>query len=170
MKIDPTDAKILELLQEDGAQSAGAIGEAVGLTQNPCWKRIRRLEDAGVITGRVALVDAAKVGMRAVVFVSVRTNQHSEDWLENFSAAVSEIPEVVEFYRMSGNVDYLLKVLVADISDYDRIYKRLTTIPGLFDVSSSFAMEQIKYTTAVPVRTSDASGFADTPDLANPKK
>ena len=152
--IDDIDLAILRELQRDCSRSVEAIGKAVGLTQNPCWRRIRRLEEEGVITGRVALVDPSKVGAGVVVYVSIRTNQHSEKWLDQFSKAVANVPGVVEFYRMSGDVDYLMKILVRDIADYDRIYKELIRASELYDVSSTFAMEQMKYTTAVPLPTS----------------
>ena len=155
VEIDSIDIAILRELQRDCSRSVQAIAQCVGLTQNPCWRRIRRLEDEGVIRGRVALIDPAAVGAGVVVFASIRTNQHSEEWLDHFSRAVSGIPGVVEFYRMSGDIDYLLKILVHDIADYDRIYKELIRAAELYDVSSSFAMEQIKYTTAVPLPEPD---------------
>lgn len=131
--------------------SVNALSDAVGLSPTPCWKRVRRLEEAGVITGRVTLVDRATVGLGVTVFVSIRTAAHDEAWLETFAAGVRRIPEIVEFYRMAGEIDYLLKVVCADIADYDRIYKQLIRVAKLNDVSSSFAMEQIKYTTEVPL-------------------
>ena len=127
------------------------IAERVGLSASPCWRRIQKLEEAGVIQGRVALLDAEKLNVGVTVFVSVRTNQHSMEWAEKFCRAVAEIPEVVEFYRMSGAVDYLLRVVVPDIAAYDTVYKRLIRVADLYDVSSAFAMERIKYTTALPV-------------------
>jgi Lrp/AsnC family transcriptional regulator len=150
-EIDSIDRAILSELQQDCSRSVHEIGERVGLTQNPCWRRIRRLEEVGLIRKRVALLDAAGLGAGVTVFVTVRTNQHSDAWLEDFAEAVAKIPEVVEFYRMSGQIDYLLKILVADIDDYDRIYKKLIQSAELSDVSSSFAMEQLKYTTSVPI-------------------
>ncbi|MEE2673169.1 MAG: Lrp/AsnC family transcriptional regulator [Myxococcota bacterium] len=149
--MDSIDQAILRELQQDCSRSVQEIGAAVGLSQSPCWKRIRRLEEAGVLQGRVALVDPAKVGLNVTVFVTIRTNQHNEAWLDRFGTAVASIPEVIEIYRMSGDVDYLLKILAADIDDYDRIYKKLIRSVEMFDVSSSFAMEQLKYTTAVPL-------------------
>ncbi|MEB2551650.1 Lrp/AsnC family transcriptional regulator, partial [Burkholderia gladioli] len=125
----------------------------VNLSQTPCWKRIQRLKDTGAIRAQVALCDARKLGVGTTVFVAVRTNQHTEEWARSFTQAVCDIPEVVEVYRMSGETDYLLRVVVADIADYDRVYKHLIRSVPLFDVSSSFAMEQIKYSTALPVRT-----------------
>lgn len=148
---DSLDLAILSELQEDCSRPVQAIAESVGLTQNPCWRRIRRLEEEGVIRKRVALLDPARTGAGVVVFVNIRTNQHNDEWLAQFSEAVSNLPNVVEFYRMSGDVDYLLKILVHDIADYDRIYKELIRVAEMNDVSSSFAMEQIKYTTAVPL-------------------
>ena len=149
--IDSIDRAILRELQQDCSRSVQEIGAAVGLSQSPCWKRIRRLEESGVLKGRVALIDPARVGLSVTVFVTIRTNQHNEAWLDRFATAVASIPEVIEIYRMSGDVDYLLKILAADIDDYDRIYKKLIRSVEMFDVSSSFAMEQLKYTTAVPL-------------------
>jgi len=149
--IDSIDLAILGELQADSSRSAGEIAAAVGLTHNPCWRRIKRLEADGYIRGRVALLDARKLGANVTVFVSIRTSQHNERWLREFAEGVKRIPEVVEFYRMSGDIDYLLKVLVADIAEYDRVYKEIIAAAELHDVSSSFAMEQIKYTTAIPL-------------------
>ena len=151
MNLDSIDRALLRELQTDCARSVAEIGAAVGLSQSPCWKRIRRLEEAGVIRGRVALLDSNQVGVGIAVFVTIRTNQHNEEWLRRFASGVMEIPEVVELYRMSGDVDYLLKVLVSDIAEYDRIYKKLIEVAELNDVSSSFAMERIKCTTAIPL-------------------
>ena len=150
-ELDSIDARILAALQRDASQSIEQIAQTVGLSQNPCWRRIKRLEAEGVIERRVALVDPATVGVGVTVFVFVRTSQHNDAWLRKFARGVSAIPEVVEFYRMSGDVDYLLKILVADIADYDRIYKQIIRVADLQDVSSSFAMERIKYTTEVPL-------------------
>ncbi len=127
------------------------LSEAVGLSQTPCWKRVRRLEAEGFIRARVALVDPARLGLGVTVFVQVRTSHHDATWLNQFAQAVAALPEVVEFYRLSGEIDYLLKVVCADIADYDRVYKRLIATAEMHDVSSSFAMEQIKYTTEIPV-------------------
>jgi Lrp/AsnC family transcriptional regulator len=151
VEIDRIDRQILQTLQHDATISIQAIGERVGLSHNACWRRIKRMEEAGIIRKRVALVDAAAVGRGVTVYVTVRTANHSESWLEKFARGVTALPEVMEFYRMSGEVDYLLKVLVADIAEYDRFYKKLIAIVPLYDVSSSFAMEQVKYTTEVPV-------------------
>jgi Lrp/AsnC family transcriptional regulator len=151
-RMDATDRQLLELLQQDTTRPLAELGALVGLSATPCWKRIQRLEREGVIRARVALLDPARVGAGVTVFVSLRTGQHSREWLEQFAATVQRMPEVMEFYRMAGDVDYMLRVVVPDIAAYDAVYKRLTEIPGLTDVTSRFAMETIKYSTAVPVR------------------
>ncbi|ACR28204.1 Lrp/AsnC family transcriptional regulator [Burkholderia glumae] len=150
--MDHIDRKLLELLQADATLPISELAQKVNLSQTPCWKRIQRLKDTGAIRAQVALCDARKLGVGTTVFVAVRTNQHTEEWANTFTRAVREIPEVVEVYRMSGETDYLLRVVVADIADYDRVYKLLIRTVPLSDVSSSFAMEQIKYSTALPVR------------------
>ncbi len=152
--LDGIDLSILDELQRDASRSVEQIARAVGLSQNPCWRRIKRLEHEGVIARRVAIVDPAKLDVCVTVFVSVRTNQHNDEWLEQFTRGVRDIPEVVEIYRMSGDVDYLLKILVRDIAEYDRIYKKLIRVADLYDVSSSFSMEQLKYTTQIPLPSS----------------
>ena len=149
--LDTIDRRILALLQEDTTLAIAEIGEKVGLSATPCWKRIKRLEREGIIKRRVAILDRDKLGLGVTVIVAVRTASHSEDWLENFSAGVSRIPEVVEFYRMSGEIDYLLKIVARDIADYDRIYRKLTKVADLHDVTSSFAMQEIKSTTSLPL-------------------
>jgi Lrp/AsnC family transcriptional regulator len=149
--LDRIDRKILDILQSDATASLATLSDRVGLSQTPCWKRVKRLESEGFIVGRVTLLDREKLGLGVTVFVAIRTNRHDEDWLRAFADAVSAIPEVVEFYRMSGEVDYLLKIICADIADYDRIYKKLIRSAQMFDVSSSFAMEQIKSTTRIPL-------------------
>ena len=149
--MDQTDRMILACLQEDATMPLAEIARRVGLSSTPCWRRIQKLEEAKVIRGRVALLDGAKLNVGLTAFVSIRTNQHSHDWLETFAKVVSEMPEVVEFYRMSGDVDYLLRVVVPTVEAYDAFYKRLIAKIELSDVSSSFAMEQIKYTTALPL-------------------
>jgi Lrp/AsnC family transcriptional regulator len=151
MPLDEFDRKILTCLQHDATIPVAEIAERVGLSTSPCWRRIQKLEEAGVIQARVALLDAAKLNVGVTVFVSVRTNQHSMEWAEKFCRAVAEIPEVVEFYRMSGAVDYLLRVVVPDIAAYDAFYKKLIARIEISKVSSAFAMEQIKYTTALPL-------------------
>ena len=151
MLLDDMDRKILTFLQTDSTIPVAVVAEKVGLSPTPCWRRIQKLEEAGVIQGRVALCDPGKLNVGVTVFVSVRTNQHDLAWLEKFAQAVRDFPEVVEFYRMSGDVDYLLRLVVPDIAAYDAVYKRLIARVPLNDVSSAFAMETIKYTTALPV-------------------
>ena len=150
--MDLIDQKILEELQRDATLSTQALAERVGLSSTPCWRRVQKLEESGAITKRVALCDPDQLNVGVTVFVAVRTNQHSQAWFERFRGMIDGIPEVVEFYRMSGEIDYLLRVVVPDIAAYDQVYKRLIEGVDLFDVSSSFAMERIKYTTALPVR------------------
>jgi Lrp/AsnC family transcriptional regulator len=158
MTIDDFDRKILTILQEDAGGSNAEIAERIGLSPTPCWRRIRNLEEAGVIRKRVALLDRRKLNAGVTVFVAVRTNQHNQEWLERFAEVVDSIPEVVEFYRMAGDVDYLLRVVVPDIAAYDGVYKRLIERIDLYDVSSSFAMEELKYTTAVPLTYAASTG------------
>jgi len=150
-KLDRADVAILSELQNDGSLSIAALSERVGLSTTPCWKRLKRLEEDGIIERRVALLNRKKVGLPVTVFVSVRTAHHDEKWLAQFAATVIALPEVVEFHRMSGDVDYLLKVVTSDIDGYDRIYKRLIKVAQLTSVSSAFSMEQIKFTTALPL-------------------
>ncbi|MCG8694279.1 MAG: Lrp/AsnC family transcriptional regulator [Minwuiales bacterium] len=149
--MDDLDRKILSLLQRDSTLAVADIAEQVGLSTTPCWRRIQNLEKAGVIRARVALLDPDKLNVGVTVFVRLKTSQHNYEWLESFAKAVAEIDEVVEFYRMSGDIDYLLRVVVPDIASYDDVYKRLIQAADLSDVSSSFAMEQIKFTTALPL-------------------
>jgi Lrp/AsnC family transcriptional regulator len=151
LMLDEMDVKILRILQEDCTRPVAEIGKAVGLSTTPCWRRIQKLEEAGIIRRRVALLDPKKVNAGVTVFVSISTNQHSLAWLERFHAVIIDFPEVVEFYRMSGQVDYLLRVVVPDIDAYDAFYKRLIAKIQLANVSSAFAMEQIKFTTALPL-------------------
>jgi len=150
MSLDAIDRRLLAILQDDATVPIAELAQRVGLSQTPCWKRVKALHDRGVILRRVALVDRAKVGAPLIVFVSVRTSRHDAEWIEAFAKGARALPEVLEFYRISGEVDYLLKVAVADIAAYDRFYKRLIATAPLADVSSSFAMEEIKLTTAVP--------------------
>ncbi len=149
--LDDMDIKILRILQEDATRPVAEIGKEVGLSTTPCWRRIQKLEEAGVIRRRVALLDAAKVNVGVTVIVSIKTDKHEIGWLEKFHAAVADFPEVVEFYRMSGEIDYLMRVVVPDIAAYDSFYKRLISRIEISKVSSAFAMEQIKYTTALPL-------------------
>ncbi|MCJ0762273.1 Lrp/AsnC family transcriptional regulator [Variovorax terrae] len=149
--MDKIDKHILALLQEDAALAINDIAEQVGLSATPCWRRIQNLEKEGFIQRRVALLDPEKLNVGVTVFVSVKTSQHNEKWFKHFASVVSTIPQIVEFYRMSGDTDYLLRVVVPDIKAFDRVYRRLIRDVELSDVSSSFAMEQIKYTTALPL-------------------
>ena len=149
--IDRLDRKILQILQEDETIPVAEMGRRVGLSTTACWRRIQKLEEDGVIIGRVALVDPKKVNTKVTAFVSITTNQHNEKWLRRFAEAIRELPEVVEFYRMAGPVDYLLRVVVPDIEAYDHVYKRLIAKIDIADVSTTFAMEQIRYTTALPL-------------------
>jgi Lrp/AsnC family transcriptional regulator len=149
--LDTMDIKILTILQEDSTLPVAEIGKKVGLSTTPCWRRIQKLEQDGVIQRRVALLDPQSVSAGVTVFVAITTNQHNAAWLERFNAVVASFPEIVEAYRMSGQVDYLLRVAVPDIASYDRFYKAFILQIDLTDVSSSFAMEQIKFTTALPL-------------------
>ncbi|MFC3443937.1 Lrp/AsnC family transcriptional regulator [Sphingobium rhizovicinum] len=149
--LDRVDRKLLALLQEDATMSVATIAERIGLSSTPVWKRIKRLEESGLISRRVAILDREKLGLGIVVMVAVRAASHSDEWLSAFSEGVARIPEVLEFYRMSGEIDYLLKVIARDIGDYDRIYRKLIKVADLRDVSSSFAMQEIKSTTALPL-------------------
>jgi Lrp/AsnC family transcriptional regulator len=149
--VDRIDRKILIALQEDASMSIAALSKRVGLSQTPCWKRVQKLEALGVITGRVALVEQEKIGLGLTVFVSIETRDHSKEWLQAFATAVSAMPEVMEFYRMAGDVDYMLRVVVSDMASYDAFYKRLIETMPLKNVTSRFAMERIKSTTALPI-------------------
>lgn len=149
--MDRIDKQILALLQENADLPITDIAQRVHLSTTPCWRRIQRLEELGYIQRKVALLDARKLNVGVTVFVLLRTNQHNQDWFARLSATISEIPEVVDFYRMSGNIDYLLRVVVPDIAAYDEVYKRLTRNIEIFEVNSSFAMEEIKHTTSLPL-------------------
>lgn len=149
--MDDIDKRILKVLQSDADLPVAEIAEQVGLSASPCWRRIQKLEAEGIIERRVALLNPEKMNVGVTVFVAIRTSRHDEDWLRDFATKVTRIPEVVELYRMSGEIDYMLRIVVPDIKAYDAVYKRLIAAVPLFDVSSSFAMEAIKYTTALPV-------------------
>jgi Lrp/AsnC family transcriptional regulator len=149
--MDAIDRKILAVVQQDASLSVAEIGQRVGLSSTPCWKRLQRLEADGIIAGRVALVDPDKVGLGITVFVSVETGDHSQEWLKRFAETVGAMPEVMEFYRMAGDVDYMLRVVVRDMQDYDGFYKRLIGTVALKNVTSRFAMERIKSTTVLPI-------------------
>lgn len=151
LQLDSIDWAILGVLQADASIPVHEVGDRVGLSSNACWRRIKRLEDAGVITGRVALVDPVKLGLATTVFVAIRTNRHDPEWIAAFSRGVAAVDEIVECHRMAGDVDYLLKLAVRDIAHYDRIYRKLiAAVPDLADVSSTFSMERMKATTALP--------------------
>ncbi len=156
--MDRTDLKLLALLQDDAALTIQELAERVRLSVTPCWRRIQKLEAAGIIQRRVTLLDPAKLGVGVTAFVRIKTRQHCIEWFRRFAKAVAAIPEIVEFYRMSGDIDYLLKILVPDIAGYDAVYKRLISAIDLDDVSSSFALERIKSTTAVPLGYVSAEG------------
>ena len=149
--MDRLDRKILRILQEDATIAVADLAKKVGLSTTPCWRRVQKLEEEGVIARRVAILDPDKVNARVTVFVSIRTNMHSMEWLKRFSEVIVEFPEVVDFYRMSGDIDYLLRVVVPDIAAYDAFYKRLIARIEIRDVSSVFAMERIKSTTELPL-------------------
>lgn len=148
--MDSLDWAILRELQSDASRPVHELGEKVGLSHNACWRRIKRLEESGVIARRVALLDPDRVGLGTTVFVAIRTNRHDPAWLDAFSRAVAAIDEIAECHRMAGDVDYLLKLSVRDIAHYDRIYRKLiAAVPDLADVSSSFSMERMKASTAL---------------------
>ena len=149
--LDHYDRSILELLQSDSDRTVQEIADRIGLSATPTTRRIKRLSEQGYIRKRVALLDPDRLGLNATLFISVRTSNHDGEWLRKFADGVSRMPEVVEFYRMGGDIDYLLKIVVPDVKDYDEVYKRLITIAPLSDVSASFAMEAIKNTTELPV-------------------
>jgi Lrp/AsnC family transcriptional regulator len=149
--MDSVDRKILNLLQADASLTVKQIAEQIALSVTPCWKRIQKLEKQGFIRARVALLDPQKVNADVTVFVAITTKQHTTEWIDRFSRAVSDMPEVMEIYRMSGEVDYLLRVVVSSIAAYDSFYKKLVDRIELSSVTSSFAMEQMKYTTALPI-------------------
>ena len=150
-EIDALDRRILVELQRDAGQSLERIGETVGLSRNACWRRIGALEKAGLIKGRVALLDAERLGLGLMVFIMVRTNAHEAGWLKTFSEATRAMPEILGVYRMSGDLDYLIRARVPDMAGYDRLYQRLIGKVALSDVSASFVMEEIKDTTALPL-------------------
>jgi Lrp/AsnC family transcriptional regulator len=149
--MDKKDLQILALLQKNAATPLAELAQAVNLSSTPCWRRVQKLYEEGVIRKQVALCSPQKLGVPVTVFVSVRTSQHSDAWMKRFVTATRDLPEIVEIYRMSGDVDYLLKVVVPDIAGYDAVYKKLVKAVELQDVSSSFAMEVLKSTTALPL-------------------
>jgi Lrp/AsnC family transcriptional regulator len=150
--LDRIDRQILALLQADAALPIQKIAEQVGLSVNPCWRRIRQMESAGVIQGRVAVVNPEKVGLGLTVYVRVKTREHSADWANRLNEVIAAMPEILECHRIGGDVDYLLKVVVADMAGYDRTYKELIgRLPSLADVSALFSMERLKSATALPI-------------------
>ncbi|MFN3211879.1 MAG: Lrp/AsnC family transcriptional regulator [Henriciella sp.] len=149
--MDDTDRSILKILQNDSTVSLETIAEKLSVSVNTCWRRVRRLEEDGIIQARVAICDPEMLGLGQTVFVAIKTNDHSSTWLEKFAKTVTAIPEVIEFYRMAGDVDYLLKIAVQSVADYDRVYKALISKIEVADVSATFAMECLKNTTELPV-------------------
>jgi Lrp/AsnC family transcriptional regulator len=148
--MDKTDRQILSHLQADAALSVGDLAEIAGVSKSACWRRIQKLEQAGIIQGKVTLLDAAALDLSLTVFISIRTNQHNEKWARQFRAVVEGIPGILEVYRMGGELDYLIKAVVKDMPDYDKLYQRLISA-DLFDVTSNFVMEEIKFTTQLPL-------------------
>ena len=149
--MDEIDRKILSHLQQDSRIAVAELAEKVGVSRTVCWRRIKALEEAGIIRAQVALLDRNRLNLPVTVFVAIRTNRHDADWLQKFADTVEQFPEITELYRMSGEVDYLLKVVVPDVAAYDRFYQKLIRRIDLHDVSSNFAMEEIKFTTALPL-------------------
>ncbi len=151
MGLDETDSKILRQLQRNADTSLDALSEQVGLSRNACWRRIKRMEESGLIKARVALLDAARLGLSLTVFIQVRAARHSADWAARFARATRALPQITGVYRMSGDLDYLIRAVVADMADYDRLYQTLISQVDMADVSASFVMEDIKHTTELPL-------------------
>jgi len=149
--MDKFDTEILQILQKDCTAAVSEVASQVGLSTTPCWRRIQAMEKSGIIKGRVVLAEPEKLNVGLTVFITIKTNQHNPNWLAEFREIADDFPEIIEFYRMSGEVDYLLRVVVSDMKAYDGFYKKLITRASFADISSSFAMEEIKYTTALPV-------------------
>ncbi|HEX5454932.1 MAG TPA: Lrp/AsnC family transcriptional regulator [Stellaceae bacterium] len=149
--MDEIDRALLEMLQQDATLSIAQMAERVGLSPTPCWKRIQKLENRGVITRRVAVLEPERIGVGLSVLVSIEAGEHTPEWLQRFSTAIADMPEVMEVYRMAGDVDYMLRVAVADMAEYDRFYKRLIAVAPMKNVTSRFAMERLKHTTAYPL-------------------
>ncbi len=150
-RLDHTDRKILAVLQNDSSYSVSRLADEIGLSKSACWRRIQTLEDGGVITARVALLDQHKLGLDLTVFTAIRTIQHTQDWYDNFSSVVTAMPNVMEVHRMSGDIDYLMRAVVPDMRSYDAMYRDMIKNIDLSDVSSSFSMETIKYSTSLPL-------------------
>jgi Lrp/AsnC family transcriptional regulator len=151
--VDNTDRKILAILQQDASLPVAEVAARVNLSQTPCWRRIQKLEEAGVIQGRVAILDPNSIGLGLTVFVEIETGDHSREWLEKFAEAIHTMPEVMEVYRMAGDVDYLIRLAVANMAAYDDFYRRLIALVPMKNVTSRFAMERVKYSTAYPLQT-----------------
>ncbi len=149
--MDDVDRKLLARLQQDTTVAMSELADQVGLSATPVWKRIQKLEQAGVITGRVALLDPAQIGIGLIVFVAIEAHEHTPEWLRTFAEAMAAMPEVMDAYRMAGEVDYMLRVAVPDMAEFDRFYKKLITTVPLKNVTSRFAMERLKQTTAYPL-------------------
>lgn len=150
-KLDTTDRAILAILQTDASQSLDSIAERLNVSLNTVWRRVRRLESEKVIERRVVLIDNEKIGLPLTAFVQIRTDDHSAQWATDLAAAVAAIPEIVEFYRLAGDVDYIMKMMIASVADYDRVYQALISKVKISDVSASFAMEKLKFTTELPL-------------------
>lgn len=150
MELDQFDRQLLRLLQRDATLSLADLAEAVHLSRSACWRRLQKLEQNGAIRARVTLLEPAALGLSLTVFISIRTNQHNTAWAQRFQQVVEDVPGVLEVYRMGGDVDYLIKAVVEDMQDYDRLYQQLIAA-DLFDVSAGFVMEELKHTTALPI-------------------
>lgn len=157
-RMDKKDIEILSLLQEDATTPVNVLAEAINLSSTPCWRRIQKLQEDGVIRRQVVLCDPEQLNLGLTGFVAIRTNQHNREWTERFVSGACDIPEIVEIYRMSGNIDYMLKVMVPDVAGYDAVYKKLIMVVDLLDVSTSFAMEVVKHTTALPLHYARLKG------------
>jgi len=151
MKLDKIDRHILEHLQRNSDQSLVNLADQVGLSKNPCWRRIQRMQESGIIRSRVALLDRKRLNLQVIVFMNIRTNQHNTQWLKQFTSVIDNIPEIIEYYRMSGEVDYLLKIVAPTIGAFDAVYKKLISRVHIFEISSHFAMEELKNTTVLPL-------------------
>ncbi len=149
--MDEVDRKLLGLLQQDATVPMSDLADQVGLSATPVWKRIQKMEQAGVIAGRVALLNPEQIGIGLIVFVAIEALEHSPDWLKTFAATMNAMPEVMDAYRMAGEVDYMLRVAVPDMAEFDAFYKRLIAAVPLKNVTSRFAMERLKQTTAYPL-------------------
>jgi Lrp/AsnC family transcriptional regulator len=149
--MDNTDLKILAILQEDASLSVAEVASRVNLSQTPAWRRIQRLEEQGVIERRVAILNPEAIGLGLSVFVEIETGDHSAEWIRRFASAIADMPEVMEVYRMAGDVDYLLRIAIGEMAAYDRFYKKLIELVPLKNVTSRFAMERVKSTTAYPL-------------------